>query len=71
MLLRLLLLSSLDYLLHMVYVVLLVFNHLLVALDLRLGPVLVGLDLNVLPLHFLVVLVQLDQPLVLILDLLP
>ena len=54
----------------MIYVVLLVFYHLLVRLDLRLGAVLVRLYLHILALDFFVVLVQLHQLLVLVFDLL-
>lgn len=60
LLLGLLLLCGLDYFLHVVYVVFLIFDHLLIWLNLGLGSILLSLDLDVLALYLFIIFIQLN-----------
>ena len=66
-----LLLGGLDYFFHVVDVILLVFYHLLVGLDLSFSPVFISFNFNVLSLNFFIIFIKFNQFLIFIFDFLP
>jgi hypothetical protein len=67
LLLSLLLLGGLDNFLHVIYMILLIFYHFFVTLDLGFGSILVSFYLDILSLDFLIVLIKLHKFLILVL----